>query len=616
MKAFRGGRLLHSFQTRMLLVSIGVMLLTLFVSTQFLFQRYETNMVSQIRESTLQSFSVAGAKIDNILNSARETANDVQSSKEVEQYLFSSYATPAERIRARCAVFNTMKVSFVSNGPLNALFFFRDNGTLLGATRNWCCCMENRVHPLFETLQAAGISSQESVVWLGSFRASDFAAAGSTIRPDTELIIGAYMKKYRYSFADSLRHVITCFSVSPDALRSCFDVLEEGDQELFLLDAEGRQLIGPDIAANGQTPWFYNHLDGAKETLSIDVNHTGGKYQLLAYRLDSSGWMLAKIVPYESYHRTLSEMKAFNWQVSLTVLLLLLLPYISWMIHQLHPFKSIGQALEKMQHGDLSVRLKKAYSLYEFELIRTEFNDMADSIAYLLRQTKDMEHQRLELELRNLQSQLNPHMIFNSISAIRWMAVISGSENISHMLAELTELIRPIFAEWRLTWPIGDELNYLSHYASLLRLRYGGSIEITIAMDDSLSGILLPCFTLQPLIENCVEHGIGDQGRMLIRIEGRIENGMLVITVADDGQGMPKDKLAKILKKIEAGDPSDHDASPRALGHTGIGLVNIHRRLTMFGGAGSGLTMQSTPGKGTTVTVRIPATEAQRMDNL
>lgn len=599
-------RFLHSFHTRMIIGSLCMILLTLVIATSVIFERYEASLSGKIQESTLQSFSIAGSKINEVLKEARNAARETQKMKTMEEFFFGTFSSRVEKIQTLRTTLSSLNTVLNSHPELNALFLFSDQASMIGVTRSWSFHCEEQLHPMAEVIEQSDLSTYDRITWLGLLHTNDFMTSNDVSSYNEDLVIGAYQTKYRYSFTDKARYVTTFFSVNPEALSNCFDVLKERDQEIFLLDDKGRQLIGPSKADGGEIPWFYHQLNEADEMQGLRLTYEACEYQLLFHRLEGCNWMLVKKIPQEIYYESLMLMKKATYAISISVLIFMLIPYVLWLLYLCRPFKSISAALERMKRRDLSVRLEKKYQLREFELIRSEFNSMADSIVLLLNQTKEMEHQRIELELRNLQSQLNPHMIFNSITAIRWVAMISGADKVSDMLVELAELIRPVFAEWRVVWPMSDELNYLGHYVKLLRLRYGGGIQIEIQIDEDMKEILLPCFTFQPLIENSVEHGIGARGMMMITINGRREGDKCMITLSDNGLGMSAEKLATIRQKIQTGDMPDQDPRLSGLGHTGIGLTNLHRRLCMFSGGESGLEISSEENVGTTVRICIP----------
>jgi len=180
---------------------------------------------------------------------------------------------------------------------------------------------------------------------------------------------------------------------------------------------------------------------------------------------------------------------------------------------------------------------------------------------------------------------------------------MSGAGKVGDMLVELAELIRPIFTEWRLVWSLRDEITYISHYLKLLTLRYGGLIHADLYIEEELMDVPLPCFTLQPLLENSAEHGVMDGKPLSIVVEGkRLADGRVQLCVRDNGRGIPQSKLTAIRQKMGASEVRPEEG----VGHTGIGLINSCRRLRMHGGEGSGMLIESAENEGTTITLWLP----------
>ena len=225
---------------------------------------------------------------------------------------------------------------------------------------------------------------------------------------------------------------------------------------------------------------------------------------------------------------------------------------------------------------------------------------MIQKFSQMLAHTKEIERSRADLMLRNLQMQINPHMVFNTIAAIRWMAMFSGANIVSDMLMELAELIRPIYSEWRLTWTVREELNYIKHYMRLMELRYGMGFQTHIDVDEALLEAKIPLFTLQPLMENSCEHGTANQKSLSIWITGTRAGEVGCLTVRDNGCGIAPDVLFMLQAAMREGSTERYP-----LRHIGIGIVNIDRRIKTFSGEGSGLSIESVEGEGTTIYVRF-----------
>ena len=594
MKVFR------SFHFRLILSSALILLVALFLATTLIFSQYQNEMMQQSREETLRAFSLAETKIDRLLSGAHEAATSIKRSKEADTYLFGSFANDTARVVARRELMHTLSDALAGDHGLNGIMFFRENGGMVGATLPWRFSFEIDSHPFYETLRAASIPTENTVAWLGGYRLSDFTL--SKAADDPIMIVGAVRTRYRFSYAEASTTLTMLFSVSEKALAECFDSLNDEGEAVYLLDGAGAQVIGPSSAEMGDTPWFSAAMS---EELAdgVHLDGTGEKYQVVFHRLATTGWTLVKTIPFEIYAERVERLRGVTWLIGLMVMLVMSGIYTLWAVRFTHPFREMSAALERVQKRDLSVRLTHAYGIYELELMRTEFNSMISSITTLLEQTRAMEHERIELELRNLQSQLNPHMVFNSITAIRWMAMMSGADKVGDMLVELTEIIRPVFTEWRLIWSLRDEVAYIGHYVKLLSLRYGGLIQTDINIDEDVLDICLPCFTLQPLLENCAEHGARAPATLNITVEGRAKDGGVFLRVLDNGRGMAAAKLESLREKLPKGDVRPEKT---VIGHSGIGLININRRLSMYGGERCGLNIESEINVGTTISLWIP----------
>lgn len=223
---------------------------------------------------------------------------------------------------------------------------------------------------------------------------------------------------------------------------------------------------------------------------------------------------------------------------------------------------------------------------------------MADNVEQLLQRTKAMESERVTLEATALRTQLSPHMIFNSISAIRWTATMLQAGPVANMLSALSELLRPVFREWRLVWTLREELEHLQNYIVLLQLRCGGMLDLKIDIADELQTGEVPCFVLQPLLENCFEHGLRSSENIEVRVDAYLDGeGALCIRVQDNGGGIEQQSLDTLRKALEI---SDDEPKPH-----GIGLYNVHRKIRLLFGRGSGVQIYSERGKGTQIILRI-----------
>lgn len=241
---------------------------------------------------------------------------------------------------------------------------------------------------------------------------------------------------------------------------------------------------------------------------------------------------------------------------------------------------------------------------HELGEIGRGINDLSENVNLLMQRRLEDEKQKKDLEYQMLQSQINPHFIYNTLNSIKWMATIQGSTGISEMTTALAKLLKSISKGTRLLVPIREELSLLRDYFTIQSYRYGGTITMDVQVDeDSLLECQIIKFTLQPLVENAIFHGVEPKGtgHILIHVlfEQQKEDGepSIRIDVTDDGVGMSAEKAAQIL---QSNDDSRTDFFRE------IGVSNVHKRLQYEFGEQYGITIESAEGEYTTMSIHIP----------
>ena len=236
-------------------------------------------------------------------------------------------------------------------------------------------------------------------------------------------------------------------------------------------------------------------------------------------------------------------------------------------------------------------------------------NDLCESVLQLMQTRLEDEKQKKDLEYKMLQSQINPHFIYNTLNSIKWMADIQGAFGISEMTAALAKLLKSISKGTQLLIPIREELSLLQDYFTIQRCRYGGTITMDVQTD---SEEILDCrilkFTLQPLVENAIFHGIEPKGTGHISIHAMAEDGKdgardIRIDVTDNGVGISPEKAKYVLLSNDDG---------RSDFFREIGISNVHRRLQYEFGEQYGITIESTEGEYTTMSIHLPASPAAK----
>lgn len=235
-----------------------------------------------------------------------------------------------------------------------------------------------------------------------------------------------------------------------------------------------------------------------------------------------------------------------------------------------------------------------------------EIGDLISTYNYMTRvinqlideQAKAAEDLRIA-EFNSLQSQINPHFLYNTMDMINWLSQQGRSQEVTSAIQKLSKFYKLTLSRKKSMSSIADEIEHISIYVQLQNMRFHDTIDFLVDIPDTLLEYSIPKLTFQPVIENCILHGIlekeSKQGTIVLT--GWMEDETIVILISDNGIGISEEKLNNILKGY---------GKPTGKGNN-IAVYNTHRRLQLIYGPKFGLTYSSTCGSGTDVEIRIPA---------
>jgi two-component system sensor histidine kinase YesM len=242
----------------------------------------------------------------------------------------------------------------------------------------------------------------------------------------------------------------------------------------------------------------------------------------------------------------------------------------------------------------------------EIGALSKQFNHMLASIRSLMEEVRESHIQKNLLELRQrdiklkmMASQINPHFLFNALESIRMKAFVKGDTEISNVVHLLGKLMRRSIEIGDRKITLKEELDIVRCYLELQKFRFDDErLTYKLHLDHSAKRVEIPPLIVQPLVENAVVHGLEEvEERGIVFIDTRVESDRVVITVEDNGCGIPEDKMRAIENSfLDMEDAEEHR----------IGLRNVHQRLILTYGEGFGLKLECPPGSGTRITFSIP----------
>ncbi len=313
----------------------------------------------------------------------------------------------------------------------------------------------------------------------------------------------------------------------------------------------------------------------------------------------------------EPFYRGIMEqsielLKLGIWMVLLTSLLLLLATY--WFSLSItRPVQQLTEAASELSKGrfDKEITVK---TNDEIAFLAKTFNHMRMNITNLIQQIKDKAKLENELQqnkillqeshFRSLQSQINPHFLFNTLNTLSKKAYLEGSEEISDLLVSVADLLRYNLKQIDRSVTLRDELMIVEQYMEIQKARFTDRLQLQLEVDDSCIDIAIPALTLQPIIENAVIHAVEpsvDGGVISIRVIDKDQ--YVIVQIQDNGMGMSEEKITQILLERQV----------KTEGHsTGIGFSNVVKRLRIFYEKDDVISIESIIGTGTSVLLKIP----------
>lgn len=370
----------------------------------------------------------------------------------------------------------------------------------------------------------------------------------------------------------------------------------------FLVNADNKIIISSELS------YFNTYPDDiGLNTLTIESNPKNSIYKIndknyvvLSGDSTISDYKYISAYPLELYEHKLSTMKL---QIIGILLLLMIIIFILAYVASVRSYSPLNEIISFLDNSqppaDNIEEEDKNELMYIINSIQTHINDKTKMAEILEERMKLLRKSQYDM----LQTQINPHFLYNTLETINWMAYnMSNSENpVSKSLINLASFFRNTLTSGYFV-SIENEIKYTKEYVNILALRYGDLFDIEWDIDESILSYTIIKICLQPIIENAVYHGIkqkNDKG--LIKIKGLSGDNNIILIVSDDGVGIEKDALDELNKTLSETSFTNEKSH--------IGLSNVNQRIKIIFGDSYGIHVESTVGVGTDVYVTIPKKE-------
>ena len=367
-------------------------------------------------------------------------------------------------------------------------------------------------------------------------------------------------------------------------------------QYYYLCDKDGKIIYHPQQVQMNSGIFHENNQAVAyyKEGVHKEC-FEGENLKVVVNMISYTGWKLVGVIPDSLFTHEMLDIRHFIG--ILVVLMAMMLIVLSNIIST-----KISRPILKLNHSIKEYKAGKEQDIYiggsqEIrnlgESIQTSYKDNAKLMNKIIMEQTE----RRKSELDALQSQINPHFLYNTLDSIIWMIEEEKNKEAAFMTSQLAKLFRISLSKGHTIISVKDEIQHAQSYMNIQRVRYRSGFSVAFEVDSSLYSYCAVKLTLQPILENAINYGVSEMDDGEIKVCGKKEGEKIILSVIDNGIGIPKEEIPYLL--------TNHRKMPKK--GSGVGLVNVNQRIQILFGKEYGLTIESSLDEGTTVSICIPA---------
>lgn len=384
---------------------------------------------------------------------------------------------------------------------------------------------------------------------------------------------------------------LLCMNFTDPSLLQILEYDSSNKLESMVVDTDGMMISARDKDKIGTNVDFIPKMKEKSGTFSM-----GGRLYIYQKVSDWRFYVVSSVPMMELYKSSIRTifLMAFILLFLLTISLLVVKRIISKVYR---PLDKVVRKMDDVASGSLKTRINVEYMGEDFTKLAVGFNSMMEEILVLMEQVKMEQHQIEQIRFNALQSQIQPHFLYNTLECIHWQAMVDGNGEISTLVKALAKYYRICLSGGHDVIPLKMELEHVRNYLIIQNMRYDDIIGSEFDVEEAASDVMIPKLTLQPLVENSIYHGIkvkeGKTGSLFLKVRKRSSD--VLITLADTGTGMSQQQIDEMNQHL-----SEYDDS------FGYGVRNVNKRIELLYGEEFGLYYLRNESGGVTVEIRLP----------
>ena len=371
------------------------------------------------------------------------------------------------------------------------------------------------------------------------------------------------------------------------------------DVIVYTNEGEDAKILYQTLKENGSEILKKYWSDTAKEETGANSEGLIDTYTVAGQTLEDYGLNLLFLFD----NQDSLEKRAEIIETILPLLLLLMIAVTGVIYWYSEDFSSRVELLVKKfrraETGDLSVS-EKISGTDEIAVLDQQFNRMLGKLDQLIKTSYVQKLENKEAQLKNLQLQINPHFLYNTLETISSIAAVKQVFVVCDICGKLGEIFRySLGKDYGELVPLEQEMTHIKNYMFIQKIRYGDRLQVFYNIDVDAAHVYIPRFILQPIVENAISHGLSNLTSVgTLEVSAFEKKDRLYIEIEDDGEGMVREKVAEITRFINTAKPVE--------GKKNIGIRNVNQRIKLAYGEAYGITIRSAPYQGSRFTIQLP----------
>lgn len=537
----------------------------------------------KVSSTLLETLSYVGNSVERELLQVEQVSDFIFTNVNVRRILEKKNLTESERLEnvdRMDEILTNYSISSIFN-YISAIRIFGNNGEEYSFGKEVYALDSKKIKQL--NMEGVLANSNEPFLWTGIHE----AFVQQPYQKKYAISLFRLMKDENYNEVTGLLYM----SIEPVMFEAMLrEVNLQNRSEIYITDSLGKIIYHSEsknqYADIGSVIGTLQKKDDSDFYISSGSN---GEKLVSIYTLEPYGWKIYGTIPVDVL---ISDNSRIINNSLIIYILIFIFACIVWyfiLTKITKPLKDIANTMSSVGEGNMYVKCELERD-DEIGLVAHSFNYMMDKMHSLFNNLLDEQY-------KVLQSQINPHFLYNTLNSIRWMSIIHGANNIKDTIDALSRLIMKSMNNNRQFITVEEEIESLKDYVYIQKIRYNNSFDVEFDIQDEVLKCQCIRFILQPQVENAIFHGIEPkEGFGLIRVSARLEDGHIKFEIWDNGVGMSEEQIQRLLTEERKKDR----------GLSGIGVRNVNDRIKMIYGKQYGIQIESKPGEYTRVKITIP----------